>query len=115
MTKIVVKEVDGEKIATATVEFNLGKIYQEEVSEDGMTRTIIAGMNIDGMERYFKQLLKDGMKQAHLGEFDDRLEQYVNLRINQMIGIVQSPLELDAEGNIKTSHIADDVEVVVEG
>jgi hypothetical protein len=111
MSKITLKKVDGELQATATVQFSLGKVYQEQVSEDGKRHTIIAGMDIDGMERYYKQLLKEGTKKDYIEQFENRLEQYVMLRINQMIGIKQSPPQIDEDGKLKG--IEDDVEVEV--
>jgi hypothetical protein len=114
MTKVIIEKVNGEEQAIATLQLNLGKVYRErEVElEDGTTaNTVVTGVGIDNTERYFRELLKLGTSEEYLEQFDARLDEYVKLRINQLIGVKQFPLQFDKDGNIVG--LSEDVEVEI--
>jgi hypothetical protein len=114
MTKVLVEKVDGVETAIATIEFNLGEVYREKVveNEDGSTsRTVCAGVHIEGTAEYLKELMKEGTKKDYLDQFDVRLEEYVKLRINQMLGVEKYPLQFNDKNELEG--LKDDVEVEI--
>ncbi|MFJ7982315.1 hypothetical protein ACIQ1D_18815 [Lysinibacillus xylanilyticus] len=112
MEKLTVKEVDGEKVAVATVNFNLGKVYVENntLKEDGTT-TVIVDMGMHGMEKFYEQLVFDKAVEGDWKGYKEALEQYVSVKVNKMIGIEQLPLKLQDD---KVDGIVDIIRVVRE-
>lgn len=112
MTKIIINNdfKEGVQTATAVVQFNLGKVSDKRTMPENV---MLVAQNIDGMEKYFKQLLfeKGGMENSKK-DFDEFLETYVGLRINQMIGIKSTPLHYEKDGQLVG--LADEIEVVEE-
>lgn len=110
MTKVTIsKDIHGDYKATTTIKVDLGKVYQEKVSEDGKIHTIVSTMNIDSMVEFYQQLAFDKAKNGDLKGYKETLEEYFRLRFNQLVGVKQYPLELKGYDNIVG--LADDVEI----
>lgn len=105
MAKVRIEKVDGKEIAILTEEFNFGEVYREE---DG---SIIAGVGIEGTEKYFRQLLKESVKESELESFDSRLDEWFKLKLNRLLGVTQYPLAFDEDNKIKG--LREDVEVEI--
>lgn len=116
MTKITVKQVDGKSMAVATVNFDIGEVHKggtvREVDGQKVT-SVIAGMNIDGMVNFYRQLVYERALNENEESFDECLESYVTFRINQIIGVKDSPLQFGDDGKIKG--LDDSVVVEIEG
>lgn len=115
MTKVTIEKVDGVEQAVANVEINLGEVHGVSKWVEGdngnKTRAIVAGVMIDSTEAYFKELLKANVEEENLERFEAQLEEYVKLRINQVIGVKKFPLQYGEDGQIEG--LAEDVEVEV--
>jgi hypothetical protein len=107
MAKVRIENVEGKQIAILTEEFNMGEVYEEQVHENG-SRTVVAGVGIDGTERYFRQLLKDSVKKSELEQFDSRLDEWFKLKLNKVLGVTQYPLQFK-DGGI--SGLGEEVEI----
>lgn len=117
MSKVTVEKVNGEEVAKATVTFDLGKVHRDTPpTEDGdfTSHSVIAGMNIDGMEHYFKKLIFErASDECTFEDYEELLEQYVGIKINQIIGVKSSPLTIDLEG--KLNGLDESIEVKFKG
>lgn len=112
MSKVIIKTVDGVETATAIVEFDMGEVLREKVSEDGKSRTVSITANVDGMMGLFEQLMYEKAQDGNEEGFKEMLEQYSILRLNKVIGVESTPLCFDNEGKLKG--LSESVEVEFE-
>lgn len=112
MTKVIIEKVDGVEKATAVVNFDLGNVLREEVSEDGKTNNIVVGMYVDSTANYLRQLAYEKAESKDWEGFKSTLDEYTKLMIQSMIGVDHYPINYDKNGVLKG--LKDDVEVEVE-
>lgn len=101
MVKVKIHTVDGAENASITVEFSTGEVGRDKVSEDGNKTTMIAGVGVEGTLAWYKNHLYECAEAKDWEEFENALEQYDNLLLLKTIGVKQSPLKIDSEGNLE--------------
>jgi len=116
MAKLLVKKENGELTGTLTVEYNLGKIHQDKnktvVNEDGTKVTsVISAMHVDSMVSFYEQLVFEKADGGTFEEYKEALDTLYQLKLNQVIGIKQTPLVIE-DG--KVVGVAEEVEVEFE-
>ena len=87
--------------ATAYVPFDLGKVSEDKVSEDGKQVTVAVGMNTKNMTNYFARALHERAEHIDFDEFEELLDTYFNTRILSTIGVVEAPLQRNYKGEIE--------------
>ena len=95
--------------ASSTVIFDLGKVSETIVSEDGKTFTISPGLNVPGMIRYYRDILFEGKDSRE--DFESVLETYVQLHFLEVAGLTIHPLTLE-DGEI--IGVSEDVKIEFE-
>ena len=81
---------NGEYTATSTVEFDLGKVY-ENISEGNIT-TVVGGAYVKSMIKFYEEMLYNGIKDKK--DFEEVLEAYTQFKMLDVAGIEKYPLEL---------------------
>lgn len=107
MAKVTIKNIDGKECAVATVDFNLGEISDERNSPENAT---LMGMNVDGMEKFYKQALYERAENSTFEDHCELLEQYVSFRLQQIIGVESNPIKRNKDGVLEG--FGDEVEVL---
>jgi hypothetical protein len=111
MSKVVIKNVDGVETAVATVDFDLGKVYREKVSEDGNVRSIVSGFGVEGTFKFYKQLMYEKAEKSDWEGFNECLEQYNTFLLLKTIGVETSPLQFNEEGELEGLNKEVEVEI----
>ncbi len=104
MSKLTIKNINGEEVGVISAEFNVGKIYEER---EGF---ILAGMYTGSMSKFYKDLIYQKANEGNIDGFEEMLEQYVTIEILNKIGVERHPLE---NKNGKILGLKEDVEVEI--
>lgn len=111
MTKVIVKEVEGKLVATATVDIGLGEVHDERESEEG---TMIMSMGIHGMVGMFENLVYEKAQASDFAGYQETLDTYVRFKMMEMLDVEQSPLKLNKNGELEGMKKGVQIEIVGE-
>ncbi len=105
----ILKTVDGVEQAQATLTVSFGEVVDESKKDPN---TILVGMGVEGLERYFKQALYERSGKMKFEQFEEMLDEYFKMRLSREIGVTSVPLKRNRDGVLEG--VKDGVKVEVE-
>jgi uncharacterized protein YqkB len=94
------KVINGKEHLIAVIEFDLGEIKEHKENFVNGHRAVSVPMGIKTSMMIMKETIKNMVKQEDYEKYEEYLEEYCRLFLNDMIGVESYPIQYNAEGKL---------------